>query len=81
MDKQKYLLALEKEILDEEGLFAPPDIFEDPDHRYDKCMYCGYDIIRSDERVQVNATGDTIHRTCWQDYAEDSINELCTMLG
>ena len=73
--------CLEREILDEEGIFSTPDIFEDPECKCDKCMYCGYDIERGEEKVMVDANGDILHRRCWQEYAEDNFYELCHMLG
>lgn len=78
---KKQLLSLEKEILDEEGIFSVPDVFEYPDVRNAKCMYCGYDIVSDDEGLRVDANGDTIHRGCWQDYAEDNLFELCSPLS
>lgn len=44
------------------------------------CAYCGFPILRGDEKLRVDATGDRIHRKCWSEYAEDNIDALCTAL-
>ena len=79
MDKKTEFYTLEREILDEEGLFATGERLNDTD--CDKCMYCGYEIVPGEEKAFVISTGDTIHRNCWQDYAEDNFYELCQTLG
>ncbi|MBR5528466.1 MAG: hypothetical protein IKV97_05620 [Clostridia bacterium] len=47
----------------------------------EKCMYCGYEILPGECKAQVNATGDVIHKKCWQDYADDNFYELCCVLS
>lgn len=46
----------------------------------EKCDYCGYPILLGEEKLRVDSTGDVIHRKCWNDYAEDNTDELCTPL-
>ena len=74
-------MSFEKEILDEEGIFSASEKKFAPECACEKCMYCGYDIVKGEEKAFVVSTGDTIHRNCWQDYAEDNFYELCHMLG
>ncbi len=81
MDSCIDFIAFEKEILDEEGIFSSKDKDDDPECVCEKCMYCGYEIVKGEEKAFVMSTGDTIHRSCWQDYAEDNFYELCHMLG
>lgn len=44
------------------------------------CAQCGYRFYEGDDVVSVKQTGDVVHRECFTDYAEDSINELCDTL-
>ena len=76
-----HLLAVEKEILDEEGVYTTPDIFEDAHRENEKCMYCGYDIVLDNDGLRVLVTGDVIHKDCWRDYAEDNKYDLCTVFS
>ena len=81
MDGCTHFINFEREILDEEGIFSSKASDDDPDCMCEKCMYCGYEIVKGEEKAIVISTGDTIHRNCWQDYAEDNFYELCHMLG
>lgn len=47
----------------------------------EKCMYCGYEILHGESKAQVIATGDVIHKKCWQDYADENFYELCCVLS
>ena len=62
-----------EEFYREESSFCDEDTCE-------KCDYCGYPILRGEEKLRVDSTGDIIHRKCWNDYAEDNTDELCTPL-
>lgn len=46
-----------------------------------RCIYCGYEITDYQNAVKVIATDDIIHEECWQNYAEESFEELCTPLA
>ena len=81
MEEFDVLKGLEREILDDDGVFASHGMADDGECICDKCMYCGYEIVPGEEKAIVEATGDTIHRSCWQDYAEDNFYELCRLLG
>lgn len=41
-----------------------------------RCAECGFTIDAEDESVTVSATGDRIHRACWEDYAADNAEEF-----
>lgn len=56
------------------------DLLEEDVESGDRCVYCGYPILRGEDKLRVEATGDIIHRKCWNDYAEDNVDELCTPL-
>lgn len=45
-----------------------------------RCIYCGYEITDCQSAVKVIATEDIIHEECWQNYAEESFDELCVPL-
>ena len=40
------------------------------------CAQCGYEIAESDEAAVIAATGDIIHRACWEEYAADNADEF-----
>lgn len=46
-----------------------------------RCIYCGYEISDYQTAVKVIATQDIIHEDCWQNYAEESFDELCIPLA
>ena len=41
-----------------------------------RCAQCGYNIYEYEDAVIITATGDTIHRQCWEDYANDNACEF-----
>lgn len=40
------------------------------------CMQCGYPIASFDDVYIVQVSGETIHKDCWTEYAEDNIEEF-----
>lgn len=40
------------------------------------CAGCGYRFVKGDDAVKVKQTGDVVHRECWVDYANDSIDTM-----
>ena len=45
-----------------------------------RCAQCGYSIDVEDAAVMITATGDTIHRDCWEEYAADNAEEFLEAL-
>ena len=41
-----------------------------------RCAQCGYGICGIEDAVEVTATGEVIHKDCWNDYAEDNSEEF-----
>ncbi len=41
-----------------------------------RCAQCGYTICDGEPTCLVIATGDTIHRACWEEYAGDNADDF-----
>ena len=37
------------------------------------CAQCGYRLMKSDTVLNVNETGDLIHKDCWVDYFDENL--------
>lgn len=46
-----------------------------------RCMQCGYPFANGDDVASVDASGDLIHRLCWEDYAADNADVFLTPLN
>ena len=41
-----------------------------------KCVHCGKGIFQPDEAMVINASNNTIHIGCWEDYAAENYEEF-----
>lgn len=68
MHKNKIEIT-EDEVLSDDGIFAPK--YETMYDNAEKCCFCGCALLPGEKAIQLYANGDLIHRSCWQEYAEE----------
>lgn len=44
------------------------------------CDHCGFAIYVPGDAVEVDATGDTIHKDCWEEYSSDHMSEFVSSI-
>lgn len=69
MIKTKYEKQ-EEELLSDDGIFAvKKSTYFDC---CDKCCQCGFELLPGEDAVEIYATGDVIHKGCWNEYADEN---------
>ena len=65
--------------------FDDTEFFEDElvsrAHAYDacseeKCVQCGFPIVRGESALEIISNGDILHRQCLEEYIEENLSEF-----
>ena len=64
----------EENIMCEDGIFSKKqtESFEN----LEKCCHCGFELLPGEEAIEIFDSGDIIHRSCWNEYADENCDSF-----